>query len=120
MLGPMLCVQLAQIERDRIRDFIREHGEDAGQFIVKVFVVTLAPTDRQRTWAVPEDLDGIIALADKLDKYKDLTFAGMLVTVHDHKSSAVVRYARPFIASQEASEGLAKAALQERFGKGDV
>jgi hypothetical protein len=117
MLGPMLCVQTAQIERDRIRDFIREQGEDADQFTVKVFVVTLAPTGRQRTWDVPEDLDGIITRADELKKYEDLKYLGMLVTVQDIQCSAVVRYTRPFIVSQEASEGLATAAIKERFGK---
>jgi hypothetical protein len=118
MLGPMFAVMTANNERDRIRDFITEQGGDAGHFIVKVFVVTLAPTGRQRTWAIPEGIAGIVAQADEFKKIDGLVYAGMLVTVHDDKSSAVVRYVRPFIVSPEASESLAEAALKERFGKG--
>lgn len=118
ILGPMYSVMLANLERDRIRDFIREQGGDAEKFVVKVFVVTLAPvTGRQRTWAVPEGLEKIVALADELKKLDALKYVGMLVTVHDRKSSMAVRYLRPFIVSSEAAEALAHASLEQRFQK---
>jgi hypothetical protein len=119
VLGPMFAVLMASNERDKIRDFIGVQGGDAANFIVKVFVVTLAPgTGRQRTWPIPDGIEAIVARADELKKIEGLIYAGLLVSVHDHKSSAVVRYARPFVVSEESSEALALASLEQRFEKG--
>jgi hypothetical protein len=121
MLGPMFAVMTASNERDRIAAFVNERGGDAGEFVIAVSVVAVKPPGQTGppglTRRVPDTLDGIIELGDKLKKMGDLMFAGMLVSVHDKQTGGVLRYSRPFIFSPEASEILSLASLQQRFKK---
>jgi hypothetical protein len=117
MLSAMFAVMTCNNERDRIAAFIGERGGNAGDFVIAVSVVGMkaSGTDYGRgvTRTVPDTLEEIVELADKLKKM-DAIFAGMLVSVHD-KTGAAVRYMRPFIVSPEASEILSLASLQQRF-----
>jgi hypothetical protein len=121
MLGPMFAVLTANIECNRIVDFIREKEGSPEEFAIQVFVVTVRDhgpeENRGHSYEVPASLDEIIALADKLKKM-DLLYAGMLVAVHDRKTGNMLRYMRPFIVSPEASEILSLAALKHQFLKG--
>lgn len=121
ILGPMYAVGMASGERDRIRDFITERGESADDFVVQVAIVTArkggANADRGHRHVVPETLDDIIALADKMKKTDGLLYAGFLVAVLDRKKGTTLRYTRPFVVSSEASEILARASLEQRFEK---
>ena len=95
----MLAVQLANVERDKIRDFIREKGYSE-DFAVRVSVVTTMPKDpdsiRAHSWPVPDTgMEEIVALADKLIKVKNLVCVGLIVAVRDKKAETELQYTRP-------------------------
>jgi hypothetical protein len=120
-VGPMLAVQLASVERDKIRDFIKDKG-DAENFAIRVYVVTTMPNDadsiRAHTWPVPDTgMEAIVALADKLIKVKGIACVGLVVAVRDKKAETELQYTRPFVISPKDNERLAYGALQQRFGK---
>lgn len=119
ILGPMTAVLLANNERDKIAEFITEQNGKPSDFLIQVAVVTVtlgAPdAEAGRVRWLPTTLDEIIALADKLKKIEGLLFAGLLVVIQDRKNGAICRYMRSFVASPEANEILARAALSLRF-----
>lgn len=120
-VGPMLAVQLANVERDKIRDFLREKGA-VNDFAVRVSVVTTMPNDaetiRAHSWPVPDTgIEAIIALADKLIKVDGIACVGLVIAVRDKKADTELQYTRPFASSHEDKERMAYAALEQRFRK---
>ena len=118
-VGSLLALQLGNVERDKIVEFITAQGGDISNFTVGVFVVTLRPKDLEsyaaRAWPLPNDMDGIIRLADAMRAEQAIQFLGLLVSVSDKKAGTALQYTRPFKSSKDAAEGLAYASLQQRF-----
>lgn len=121
-VGPLLALQLANLERDRISEYITAQGAEAADFDVRVSIVTATLKDadsfRANSYPVPTTMDGILNLADKLVKVPDMIFVGFLVFVSDKRAGTQLQFTRPFESSKDAAERLAFASLQQRFGKG--
>lgn len=120
-VGPLLALQLANVERDRIVEYISAQGSESADFDVRVSIVTVMPNDAEsykaHSWPVPTTMEGILNLADKLIKVPNMIFAGFLVFVTDKRAGTQLQFTRPFESSRETAERLAFASLQQRFGK---